>query len=57
MKGKIKADSDIMDTPDRRMTYVMNRVAGTAFNHLEPRARDNAAKPWKDSNEIFAYLE
>ena len=57
MKGKMMVDDDLMDTPWRRMAYVMSRVGGTAFGHLEPRARENGPRPWKDSNEMLAYLE
>ena len=57
MKGKMTVDDDLMDTPWRRMAYVMSRVGGTAFGHLEPRARENGPRPWKDSNEMLAYLE
>ena len=51
------ADEDLLDTPKHRMVYVMNRVGGMAFSHLEPRARKNATKPWKDSEEMLTYLE
>ena len=57
MKGKMKVDEDLVDTQWRRMAYVMSRVGGTAFGHLEPRAWENRPRPWKDSNEMFAYLE
>lgn len=57
MDGKMTADEDLMDTPKRRMVYVMKRVGGTAFDHLEPRARKNATRPWKDSDEMLAYLK
>ena len=57
MKGKMTVDDNLMDTPWRRMAYVMSRVGGTAFGHLEPRARENGPRPWKDSNEMLAYLE
>ena len=62
MRGKMKADNDLMDTPWRRMACVMNRIGGMAFGHLEPRARDQRArkhgpKPWKDSDEMLAYLK
>ena len=57
MKAKMKADGDLMDTPERRMAYVINRVEGMAFGHLEPRSRDNAIEPWKDSDEMLTYLE
>ena len=51
------ADEDLLDTPKRRMVYVINCVGGTAFSHLEPRAQRNATKPWKDSEEMLTYLE
>ena len=57
MKEKMKVEEDLIDTPWRRMAYVMNRVGGTAFSHLEPRAREHGLKLWKDSDEILAYLE
>ena len=57
MKAKMKADGDLMDTPERRMAYVMNRVEGMAFGHLEPHTQDNATEPWKDSNDMLTYLE
>ena len=57
MKGKMKLDENLMNTPWRRMAYVMNRVGSTAFGHLEPRAQENRSRPWKDLNEMFAYLE
>ena len=57
MKGKMMVDDDLMDTPWRRMAYVMSRVGGTAFGHLEPRARENGPRPWKDSDKMLAYLE
>ena len=38
MKRKIKVDEDLIDTPWRRMAYVMSQVSGTAFGHLEPCA-------------------
>ena len=57
MKGKMTVDDDLMDTLWRCMAYVMSRVGGTAFGHLEPRARENGPRPWKDSNEMLAYLE
>ena len=39
------------------MVYVMNCVGGKAFSHLEPRAQKNATNPWKDLDEMFAYLK
>ena len=62
MKKKMKVDEDLMDTPWRRMAYVMSRVGGTAFGHLEPctreqYARKNGPKLWSDSNKMLAYLE
>ena len=57
MRGKMAADKDLYDTPARRMVYVMNRVGGDAFGHLEPRARANACRLWKDSDKMLAYLE
>ena len=57
MYGKMTADKDLMDTPKRRMVYVMNRVGGTAFSHLEPHAQRNATRPWKDSEKMLTYLE
>ena len=57
MKEKMKIDNDIIDTPWRRMAYVMSRVSGTAFSHLEPRAREHGPRPWRDSDEMLAYLE
>ena len=57
MRGKMAADDDLYDTPARRMVYVMNRVGGDAFGHLEPRAQPNAPRPWKDSDEMLTYLE
>ena len=40
------------------MAYVMNRMGGMAFGHLEPRAQENRlARPWKDLNEMLAYLK
>ena len=57
MKRKMKVDENLMDTPWRRMAYVLNRVGGTAFGHLEPRAREHGPKPWKDSDKMLAYLE
>ena len=57
MRGKMAADEDLYDTPARCMVYVMNRVGGDAFGHLEPRARANAPRLWEDSDEMLAYLE
>ena len=58
MKRKIEIDNNIMDMPWRCMAYVMNRMGGMAFGHLEPRAWENGpARPWKDSNKMLAYLE
>ena len=57
MKGKMKVDENLIDTPWRRMAYVMSRVSGTVFRHLEPRAREHGPRPWRDLNEMFAYLE
>ena len=57
MKRKMKVDEDLMDTQWRRMAYVMSRVGGTAFGHLEPPAREHGPQPWKDSDEMLAYLE
>ena len=57
MKRKMKVDEDLMDTPWRRMAYVMSRVGGTAFSHLELRVWEHGPKLWKDSDEILAYLE
>ena len=45
MKRKMTVDDDLMDTPWRRMAYVMSRVGGTAFSHLEPRAREHGPRP------------
>ena len=45
MKKKIKVDEDLIDTPWRRMAYVMSRVGGIAFSHLEPRAQKNRTRP------------
>ena len=46
MKRKMEIDNDIIDMPRRAMAYVMNRVGGMAFGHLEPRAWENRpAKP------------
>ena len=45
MDGKMTADEDLLDTPKCCMVYVMNRVGGTAFSYLEPRAQRNATKP------------
>ena len=39
------------------MAYVISRVSGTAFSHLEPRVQENRPRPWKDLNEMLAYLE
>ena len=39
------------------MVYVMNRVDGTAFSHLEPRVQKNATNPWKYADEMLAYLK
>ena len=44
IKRKMGIDEDLMDTLWRRMAYVMNCVGGTAFGHLEPRAREHG--PW-----------
>ena len=59
MKGKMKVDKNLMDTPWRRMAYVMSCVGGTTFSHLEPRVRKNRTRPepWKDSDKMLAYLE
>ena len=57
MKGKMQIDEDLIDTPWHRMAYVMNCVGGTAFGHLEPRAREHGPRPWKDLDEMLAYLE
>ena len=64
IKGKMSVDEDLMDTPWRRMAYVINHVGGTAFGHLEPRAREQHGRKnrtrlesWKDSDEMFTYLE
>ena len=62
MKGKMTVDKDLMDTPWRRMMYVMSRVGGTAFGHLEPcdqeqHAQKNRPRPWKDSDKMLSYLE
>ena len=57
MKAKMKANGNLMDTLKQRMAYVMNCVEGMAFGHLKPRSRDNATKPWKDSDKILTYLE
>ena len=57
MRGKMAADDDLYNTPARRMMYVMNRMGSDAFGHLEPRTRPNAPRPWKDSDEMLAYLE
>ena len=58
MKGKMEIDDDIINTPWRCMAYVMSRVGGIAFSHLEPRAQKNGpARPWKDLDEMLAYLE
>ena len=53
----MKIDNDIMDTPWRRMAYVISCVSGTAFSHLEPRAWEHGPRPWKDSDNMLAYLE
>ena len=39
------------------MAYVMSCVGGTAFGHLEPRAREHGPRPWSNSNKMLAYLE
>ena len=39
------------------MVYVLNCVSGTTFGHLEPCARINATKPWKDLDKMLAYFE
>ena len=59
MRGKMKVDENLIDTPWRRMAYVMSRVGSTAFSHLEPRAQKNRTgpEPWKDSDKMLAYLE
>ena len=44
MKGKMKVDENLMDTLWRRMAYIMSRVSGTAFGHLEPCAREQHAR-------------
>ena len=57
MEGKMTEDEELMDTPRRHIVYVLNRLDGRAFKHMEPRARKNASKPWKDSNKMLAHLE
>lgn len=39
------------------MAYVMNRVGGEAFGHLEPRLRKSATKPWVTADEMLDYLK
>ena len=57
MKGKMKVDEDLIDTPWRRMAYVMSCVDGTAFSHLDSRAHEHGPRPWKSLDKMFAYLE
>ena len=45
MRGKMAANDNLYNTLERRIVYVMNRISGDAFGHLEPRARANMAKP------------
>ncbi|MCJ1428754.1 hypothetical protein MMC29_006665, partial [Sticta canariensis] len=45
MRRKMSANSDLYDTLELHMVYVMNRVEGMAFSHLEPRSQDNATNP------------
>ena len=54
MKEKMTVDDDLMDTLWHCMAYVMSRVGGTAFGHLELRAQKNGPRPWKDSNKMLA---
>ena len=44
IKGKIKADANLMDTLNYCIAYVMNCMNGITFSYLEPRAQDNAAR-------------
>ncbi|MCJ1470629.1 hypothetical protein MMC07_009275, partial [Pseudocyphellaria aurata] len=37
MEGKMRQDADYYGTPEARKDFVMSRVAGKAFKHLEPR--------------------
>ena len=55
--GKMTVNKNLMNTPKKRIIYVINRMNGTAFSHLEPRAWKNATKPWKDLDEMFTYLK
>ena len=57
MEGKITEDEELIDTPRRRIVYVLNCLDGRAFKHVEPRARKNASKPWKNLDKMFAHLE
>ena len=41
MKKKMKVDKHLIDTLWRCIAYVMSRVSGTAFSHLEPHAWKN----------------
>ena len=45
MEGKMTEDKELMDTPKRRIVYVLNRLDGRAFKHVEPCAKKNASKP------------
>ena len=57
MEGKITEDEELIDTPTRRIVYVLNRLDGRAFKHVEPRTRKNVSRPWKDSDKMLAHLE
>ena len=57
MKEKMTVDNNLMETLWRCMAYVMSRVSSTAFGHLEPRARENEPRLWKNLNKMLAYLE
>lgn len=50
-------NDNIYDTSKYCIVYIMNHVGGMAFSHLKLCAQNNTAKPWKNFDKMFGYLE
>ena len=46
MRSKLTANADHYNTEALKMSYVENRVGGTASKHLAPRLRGNAVNAY-----------
>lgn len=57
IRMKLRADSHLYESSERRLVYVISRTTGASAGHIYPRTQDSHPDVYETEEDVFKHLK